>query len=800
MKIKTKMLLGGAFLAAIPVLVGSFFISHYAINRARSALEASAKDSLIAIRDITIQEISSYIEGVENQAVSLSENLMIVEAMTNFSLGFNGHSARRTDDKIQTQRASVEAYYKEQFLSKYTKLNHSVDIDVTALTTPLDKQSIALQYDFISNNEHPLGSKHLLERPLGISSYAQSHEKYHRVFRNFIERFGYYDLFLVDHNTGDIVYSVFKGLDYTTSLIDGPYANSGIGQAFALANSADDRNFTALTDFAPYLPSYNAPASFIATPIYLNDTKIGILILQMPIDKINEVMTHKQKWEETGLGKTGETYIVGSDYTMRSNDRLLVEDQENYLNLIQDIGLDQNIIKSIKHKGTSIGLKPVKTEGTTRALAGKSGFAIFDDYRGVTVLSAYKPLNIAGLKWAIMSEIDESEAFAPIHALQEKINMTVTLVMIAALIFGPFIAWLASQTILNPIKNIVTAVKDLSEGEGDLTKRITSNTRDEIGELAHYINQFVTHLDQTFSNLIKSAMRLIPMSEELSEGNIVITDAANVQNQHISLVRERLYSAQNSTEEVNNESAVIMDECNNSVNTVNEGMRIFDLTCQKVEELTNIINNASDSIDTLKSESDNIVSVIDVISGVAEQTNLLALNAAIEAARAGDAGRGFAVVADEVRALASRTHTATQEVSDMINAIQSGTDKVVNNMSLGLESTEACNTHVNDAKDKLTSIDDAMKVINEKVSLIHDAVGLQKASFGSVAVDFHELDESFNNSLAASQVTVQIGEDMSKMSAKLHGMVDHFTLTDNNWSTAKRNKVRLDACDDTELF
>jgi methyl-accepting chemotaxis protein len=792
MKIKTKMLLGGGCLAAIPVLLGCYFLGQAAISTGKASLEEDAKQSLIAIRDITATEITNYINNIEQQALSLSENLMVVDAMSGFRKAYKEYDAQLDNINLKEQEESLESYYQKQFGDEYRKLNDGHSVDIAALFEPLDRTSIALQYDFISDNTDPLGSKHLMDMPARTSSYADLHAKYHPVFRSYIDRFGFYDLFLVDPESGDIIYSVFKELDYTTSLIDGPYANAGIGKAFAMAKKADSKNFSGLTDFAPYVPSYNAPASFIGTSIYDGEEKIGVLILQMPVDKINAVMTYNAKWKETGLGDSGETYLVGPDYTMRSNGRFLLEDKENYLKLMENIGLSSETINIMAAKETSIGLQVVKTKGTEAALAGKKGFDIFPDYRNIRVLSAYKPINIGGLRWAIMSEIDEAEAFAPVDSLRKKVMAMISLIVVLALVAGPMAAWLLGLSILNPVKKIIDAIHDLANGEGDLTQRISADSRSELGELSHWLNKFIEHLDETFSDLIKSAMRLVPMSEELSEGNIAITKAANEQNQQIATVRNRLHIARQSTDQVQQESELIFEESNSGCKTVQEGIRVFDETYEQINQLGNIIGDASVSIDELKIESDKIVSVIDVINSIAEQTNLLALNAAIEAARAGEAGRGFAVVADEVRALASRTRESTLEVSSMVEAIQSGTDSVVSTMSLGKQSTEECNIHVQEAKEKLTFIRGAMNKINDRVDSISKSVLEQKENFNRVSNDFDGLDECFHNSQMASNVTVQIGIDMSKMSVKLHGMVDHFTLTDNSWSTNKRNGMRID--------
>lgn len=791
MKINTKMILGGGVLTVIPVLISGILLANIAIDKGRATIEEDAKQSLIAVRDITAAEITRYMHNIEQQAASLSENLMVVEAMTNFSLNFNSHSSYLADENIETQRAHIRGYYEQHFGEEFKTLNNNQTAPIDDLINPLDKQSVALQYDFISNNPHPLGSKHLLDQTTQVSSYASTHEKYHDVFRSYIERFGFYDLFLVDHNTGDIVYSVFKELDYTTSLIDGPYAETGIGQAFAMANSADDKNFIGLTDFAPYLPSYNAPASFIATPIYYKDTKVGILILQMPIDRINSIMTHKGNWKEAGLGETGESYLVGDDYTMRSNDRLLMENKAHYLELMQSLN-DADTLATMDVKETTIGLQAVETKGTTAAFNGKKGFGIFPNHRNINVLSAYKPLDIKGVNWVIMSEIDEEEAFTPVVALKSKITNTVIVIFLFALATGPLLAWLLAKTVIKPIKKLTKTIHGMADGEGDLTQRIEIKGNSELDELAHWLNTFVDHLDETFSTLIKSAMRLVPMSEDLADGNSVVTRIANEQNQQIKTVESRLEQAKESILRVHDATDKINENSQEGVKITHAGLAMFTKTHEQMNVLKDIISETAHSIDRLKDDNDKIVSVISVINGIADQTNLLALNAAIEAARAGEAGRGFAVVADEVRALASRTSEATLEVSAMIDTIKEGTNAVVSTMNKGKESTLECSEQVTEAQEILSSIEVAIENISSAATMITTAVHEQGESFSTVSDDFGLLDKQFTQSKEAGEIAVQVGTDMSKMSLKLHEMVDQFILSDQDWSTSRRSKVRME--------
>ncbi len=177
----------------------------------------------------------------------------------------------------------------------------------------LDNDSFAMQYNFINNNSNPLGSKAQLDHAQDRSSYSSIHQDFHPDARTFLEKFGYHDIFLVDIKSGDIVYSVYKEIDFSTSLLDGPYANTGAGQVFRDATTLNQGE-VAFSDFAICRPSYDTPASFIASPIFEKGIRTGILMFQLPLNRITQAMR-----ERAGLGNTGETYLVGEDHLMRSD-------------------------------------------------------------------------------------------------------------------------------------------------------------------------------------------------------------------------------------------------------------------------------------------------------------------------------------------------------------------------------------------------------------------------------------------------------------------------------------------------
>ena len=237
-----------------------------------------------------------------------------MNAMREFRQGFDQYRDERASFDEGAEKAKVERYYREEFSSEYQNRNADAAPSASRLMSSLDEDSIAFQHDFIANNPKPLGQKDGLTSLDNQTLYSKLHEIYHPPIRDFLQRFEYYDIFLVAPDTGDIIYSVYKELDFSTSLIDGPYADSGIGRVFRQVRNASNEDAVAIADFEHYLPSYEDPAAFIASPIFEKGEMLGVLIFQMPVDRIKAIMTYGEKWVEHGLGASGETYLVGDDF------------------------------------------------------------------------------------------------------------------------------------------------------------------------------------------------------------------------------------------------------------------------------------------------------------------------------------------------------------------------------------------------------------------------------------------------------------------------------------------------------
>ncbi len=244
-----------------------------------------------------------------------------------------------------------------------------------------------LQRFYIEENPFPLGQKDNLERAPDGSRYSDVHARYHYWLRSFLLHRGVYDVFLFQPD-GDLVYTSFKELDFATNLNTDEWKDTDLGRAFRKALQNPFPSYVAFFDFAPYGPSYDEPASFFSSTILDDDgTLLGVLAFQIPAERINEVMQVR-----AGMGESGETYLVGPDLLMRSDSRFSKE-------------------------STTLKTR-VDTTTARLALDGKEGFQVTDDYRGIPVFSAFGPIDFEGVRWAVLAEIDVTEARAPIQSLR----------------------------------------------------------------------------------------------------------------------------------------------------------------------------------------------------------------------------------------------------------------------------------------------------------------------------------------------------------------------------------------------
>jgi methyl-accepting chemotaxis protein len=367
-----------------------------------AALKTQAFKQLETVNTITGQSVERYFATLHDELRVLSEDRMISAAIRELTAGVADLLTEDGVDEKEVAKArrSLEGFYAGEFAAAYRKATGS-DPDARALVAALDDASVWLQDLYIRSNEYPLGSKASLDAAADDSAYTKAHGLYHPILRNLQQKYGLYDLFLIDAQNGRIVYSVGKEIDFAASLKSGPIAGTNLGRCVQEALAAGTRDAVSFAEFDRYLPSLMAPASFIAVPVFDGRQLVGAVAFQIPLDRVSRIIG-----ETTGMGTTGETYAIGSDRLFRSESRFSSQ---------------LGVASTVLNPTLKVDTQPVRA-----ALdEGSSGTALGVDYRDQPVLASWRPVTIhadsAGgrgtVRWALVSEIDRDEVLAPVSQL-----------------------------------------------------------------------------------------------------------------------------------------------------------------------------------------------------------------------------------------------------------------------------------------------------------------------------------------------------------------------------------------------
>jgi methyl-accepting chemotaxis protein len=391
--------------------------------------------------------------------------------------------------------------------------------------------------------------------------YTGDESDYYNIY---IEKTGYYDLFLINPD-GYIFYTAAKEADFQTNLINGTYSDSNLAKLFGEVMQTGEFGFV---DFAPYAPSNGDPASFIAMPLKNASGKTEMIVaLQIPLDSINKVMSGP-----TGIGDSGESYLVGADHLMRSDSYL---DPENH---------------SVKASFANTQLGRVDSEAVKAALAGDSGIKHLINYNGQPVISAYTPVDVLGTTWALVSAVNEAEAFADILIL-EKVMLGVG---VAGLIFIVLLANLFSGTISRPIRSLSGLFSQLDK-TGDFALRNTDITsEDEIGQMALVVNQHLASLQ----NALGAANKVVT---DISHGQFDNRIELDLKGD-LATLKERVNS---SADGVENTMGALKDVLN-AISTGN-----FSYRLEGVEIESNLSNTLTNTMETMEQAIGEINQVMD---------------------------------------------------------------------------------------------------------------------------------------------------------------------------------------------
>ncbi len=338
------------------------------------------------------------------------------------------------------------------------------------------------------------------------------------------------------------------------------------------------------------------------------------------------------------------------------------------------------------------------------------------------------------------------------------------------------ISYLVQASIVGPINNILHALRNISEGEGDLTQRLPVEGKDELAELAQCFNHFVESLRNIIANVVDMSASVTRDAAQLSQRSQATEQAIKNQQAETEQIQAAVKEMAHVVDDVSRSVSETADQSNQADSAAATGKSTVQSTMAQIKNLSTDIKSAAGVIDELQKETDNIGSVLDVIRGIAEQTNLLALNAAIEAARAGEQGRGFAVVADEVRTLASKTQASTTEIREMIERLQTGSRQAVDMMAAGNNQASASVQQADAASHSLEDITQIVSVIRDKTSQIAAATEQQSAATRQIETNVDRISAvAYSSAQSASEISSSTSQ-LALMAARMAELVGRFKV------------------------
>ncbi|KAA0694766.1 methyl-accepting chemotaxis protein [Halopseudomonas laoshanensis] len=393
------------------------------------------------------------------------------------------------------------------------------------------------------------------------------------------------------------------------------------------------------------------------------------------------------------------------------------------------------------------------------------------------------PIGDTGSRWILMISLPTDVVMQELNSLSAALDQRQTDDALMMIIIGLVVALLGLAVMVlvglglsKPARRLVAMLDDIARGDGDLTKRLAVDRKDELGDIARGFNAFLDKLQAMIREVVSSVQQVTDASENTADIAMRTNDGIQRQLSEIDLVATAVTEMTATAQDVARNAAQAAEAANNADGSASHGRDVVKSTANAIQDLSEDIQKAVASVQSLARDSDNITGILATIRGIAEQTNLLALNAAIEAARAGEQGRGFAVVADEVRNLAQKTQSSTEEIQTMIEQLQKGTRDTVKVMEQSRVRTEQSVLQAEEADAALTSITQAVSIITEMNTQIASAAEQQSAVAEDVNRNVSTIDQVAKSVAEGAQEASEASAGLTKLAEHQRRLINQFKV------------------------
>ncbi|MBU2872000.1 HAMP domain-containing methyl-accepting chemotaxis protein [Colwellia sp. E2M01] len=365
------------------------------------------------------------------------------------------------------------------------------------------------------------------------------------------------------------------------------------------------------------------------------------------------------------------------------------------------------------------------------------------------------------------------------ESVRDKVQSTSTVGIVIGLITILLLFVVAvpiAISICNSLRNVISSLKNIAQDNGDLTVRLTTNYKDEIGDLVFWFNSFIEKLQGVIKDVVNTAMPLAKTANKIQNLSEHTIDSFKRQSDSVASSRNSVDEMSHRVADITSNAADAVSSARNANDEARNGKLVVDKTVSEIRQLADVVTESSEIINQLQEDTNKVNVVLEVIRGIADQTNLLALNAAIEAARAGEQGRGFAVVADEVRNLASRTQESTQEINNILAQLQSASSKAVSTMESSKAGVESSVESANQAGESLLEIASAIEVISQMNDAIANSTEQQTEVSGIMVNHVEDIQRCADEASNASTEIAETSNELTELASKLESIALQFKV------------------------